>query len=484
MLLVVYLAFLLRVIQLDSQSLWRDEVDAIRFSGWSLRTLVIGLFQEGHNGPLFFLLLRPWRYLTGNSEFALRYPSAMMGAVAIPLGYVLARQLGLSRRAGILVSLLLATSPYLVWYGQEAKMYTLLLALVTLAFVAYLKALAGGRLGWWAVFVLATSLSFYTHILAPLMLVVYGVVALLHVNYLRRRWQAWLISMACLTLPYLPLVIWQFPLLIEGADRGHPFYPLRQEIFLLLHLYSSGLFRFVGLTAIVLVVFLLLCALFLANRRAAAESLTARKRSLLAAWVLLPIITVYLISLRVPVFEDRYLIYIMPPFYLLIVLGIILLREHTRRLAGLCLGLILMINLMGIWFQQREPVKANFRAAAAQLESQPQPPSTIMIQMPYLRHTFDYYYPHEYTLIEGLWTNDGKTEETVHAEMARLTDELSELWLVVSEEELWDNRQMVRAWLNQNAHLVEKTHFTRVDLYHYRLRPGTIEAPSSNTALQ
>ena len=58
---VTWVAFLLRIINLDTQSLWRDEVDAIRFSSWAMRDILLGLIQKGHNGPLFFSLLRPWR---------------------------------------------------------------------------------------------------------------------------------------------------------------------------------------------------------------------------------------------------------------------------------------------------------------------------------------------------------------------------------------------------------------------------------------
>jgi len=152
LLVITWVAFLIRTINLTTQSLWRDEVDAIILSGWTPQELITGLFRVGHNGPLFFVLLRFWRNLTGNSEFALRYPSALLGALAVPLGYVLARQLGFRRRAGLLLGLLLATSPYLVWYGQEAKMYALLLVLVMLAFIAYLKALTGSRIKWWVVF--------------------------------------------------------------------------------------------------------------------------------------------------------------------------------------------------------------------------------------------------------------------------------------------------------------------------------------------
>jgi uncharacterized membrane protein len=497
---ITWVAFLLRTVNLTGQSLWRDEVDAIRFSNWPLPQLVAGLFQEGHNGPLFFLGLRFWRNLTGNSEFALRYPSALLGTLAVPLGFVLARQFGFSRRVALLLSLLLATSPYLVWYGQEAKMYALLLVLVALAFIAYLKVmnstpsltlpLRGGgnqQWVWWLVFVVATTFSFYTHILAPLMLVVYSLVVWLHPDKWRRHWRGWLISMGCLTLPYLPLALWQAPLWWNSFQSGHPFYPLDKQIYTLLQLYSSGLVRFLGLTAIILFVFLWLCGLFLpgpltADRRLstnyARRSTPHAPRLILAGWVLLPPLIVYLISLRVAIFEDRYLIYIVPGFYLLVAVGLVLLRRYSRLLAGLCLGLILAINLLGIWQQQRQPIKADFRAAAAYLASHSQPTSPIMLQMPYLRYTLRYYYPGKYKILEGLWTNNGKTEAQVDDEMAALTADLSDLWLVVSEEDAWDNRHLTRTWLDTHARLVNQAHFTRVDVYHYQFRPGVIETQS------
>ncbi len=476
---LTWVAFLLRTATLANQSLWRDEVDAIRFSGWPLSELLAGLFRTGHNGPLFFLLLRPWRFLTGDSEFALRYPAALWGALAVPLGYLLARQLGFNRWTGFLASLLLATSPYLIWYGQEAKMYTLLLILVTLAFIAYLRALSGAGIRWWLVFIVATTLSFYIHVLAPLMLLVYVAVAWLYHDRVRRQWRGWVISLTCLTLPYLPLAIWQLPLLLANFHSGHPFYPLAEQFHLLLQLYSRGLIRFGRWTPLVLYIFLFLAGLVALPAPTGPKSPPRRSRYLLALWVLLPALTVNLISRRVAVFEDRYLIYIAPPFYLLIAVGLNAIRRYWRGLAALSLGLILMLNLLGIWQQQRQPIKADFRAVAHYLLSQPQLPDTIMIQMPYLQYTLNYYYPDTYTLLEGLWTNDGKNEAAVQAEMAALTAGLTDLWLVVSEEAMWDNRGLTRAWLNQHADLVDEAHFMRVDVYHYRLKPGLIDQPAA-----
>ncbi|MEM7348060.1 MAG: hypothetical protein AAF485_27840, partial [Chloroflexota bacterium] len=60
-------------------------------------------------------------------------------------------------------------------------------------------------------------------------------------------------------------------------------------------------------------------------------------------------------------------------------------------------------------------------------------------------------------------------------EMRRLTANSTDLWLVVSEESLWDQRRLTRIWLNEEANLVEEAHFERVGLYRYQLRPGLID---------
>jgi mannosyltransferase len=491
---VTWVAFLLRVITLDFQSLWRDEIDSRWLADGSYSKLFLQVFSDGHNGPLYFILLKPWIELTGASEFALRFPSAAMGSLAVPVGYVLVRQLGQSRRVGVLMAILLATSPYLAWYAQEVKMYATLTVVIALAVIAYLKALTGGRQRWWLVFVAATSVSFYLHILSPLMLPVYGGIALIYWPETRRKWRAWLVSMGCLTLPYLPLVIWQLPYLVNSYDSGHPFYPLREQTYLLFKLYSSGLVHFIGLTGIVLTVFLLLVGLFFKTKRTRENAPAQSKqntpsqaatdwqpRLVLALWLMVPFFTIYFISLRVPVFEDRYLIYLTLPFYVLLAMGIALIRAHTRLLAALCLGLVLSINLLGIWQQQRTPIKADFRAAGRYLAAQQYQPTTVMIQTPYLRKTFDYYYGRPYRFVEGLWTNHDKTEAEVHREMLHLTAGLSDLWLVVSEEDLWDKRGLVRKWLDDNADQIDKAHFMRVDVYYYRFGAGNIDAPSVGT---
>ncbi|MFQ5578611.1 MAG: hypothetical protein ACE5G8_16660, partial [Anaerolineae bacterium] len=442
-----------------------------------LPALLKMMARPGHNGPLYFVVMRGWRAATGDTEFALRYFSVAGGVLMAALTFRVGRKFGLGRGGATVAVALIATSPYLVWYSQEAKMYTWLACLILAAVYAFRSALTAPKPARrWAAFAMASSLSFYTHILAPLMLGVYLAWAALEWPRLKPRLRGWLAAMALLTLPYLPLAAWQFDLLRQGFDSGHPLYPLHRQAWLLLHFYSAGILRhpyspyLMGGTIVLALLGLL----------APAALPGPARRAQLAVWLLIPATAAFLISLRVTVFEDRYLIYLAPPFYLLLATGIVALSKRVRGAGLPALALLLAFNGWGIYRQANQPIKADFRSAAAYIarSAAPAPPGLppppeqtalpfknylplvaaggdapplIMFQMPYLQRTFDYYFQQPFRPLQGAWTNDGRDPASVAAEMRRKTGAAATLWLVVAEEDYWDSRHLTRQWLSEHA---------------------------------
>lgn len=496
---LILLAYTLRVYGLGYQSLWRDEVDAIRFSTGIIMDLWQALPQAGHNGPLYFLILHGWRALTGDTEFALRYLSVAGGVLAVALIYRVARQFGWGKNGSLLAAALAATSPYLIWYAQEAKMYSWLCAVILAAVYAFYAALSdqksAGR--WTVVFVAATSLSFYLHILAPLMLAVYGLWAIPVWSQIRVHWQRWLLAAAALTLPYVPLILWQAPLLWTDFNSGHPFYPFPQQMWLLLHFYSTGVLRSPAGPYLIALTSVLALAAFPPHPEAHHPKLAA-----VGLWFVVPAITVFLISLRVPVFEDRYVIFLAPAYYLLVSAGIAfgpLPFPYRRQMAPALAAILIALNMRAVYQQASTPIKADFRAVAAYIAGEQNgpasaPPSTaaeepagrfkiflpvvlnhrcpdVMFQMPYLQYTFDYYFDGCYQAIEGVWTNNNTPATAVGREMQARVGGLSSLWLVTAEEDYWDSRHLTRQWLEQHATRQNEAHFTGVDIYRYRFEP-------------
>ena len=243
---VIGLAFALRAIGIDGQSLWRDEVDAIRFAQAPLAGLLRTFVSPGQNGPLYFLVLRPWLSLAGHSELALRWLSLLSGVLAAPLIFQLARELfsplpqAQRNWASFPAAILAATSPYLVWYGQEGKMYSLVVALALMSMTCYLAALRRGRWTHWLGYVAATTAAFYVHLIAVLLIPAQVLIFALGPWDHRARRKPWLLSLAALTLPYLPLLAWQIRALLQVVDTGYRFFPLNEMLVSLLADYGLG----------------------------------------------------------------------------------------------------------------------------------------------------------------------------------------------------------------------------------------------------
>ena len=527
-------AFATRAASLDVQSLWRDEVDALRFATVPWTEMLANFTRPGWNGPLYFLLLRGWIALAGTSEYAMRFFSLAFGVLCVPLVYALGRRL-FDPQAGLLAALLVCASPYLAWYGQEVKMYTLVVALALVAIYGLHRAIEGGGSRWWVVQVVATSLAFYSHILAALLVPVQVVIYFAGWPRARRRWVGALVSLACLTLPYLPLGAWQAVLLFQARDTGFFAYTLGQMVEILLKGWSTGILGWGWPRGAVLVGALAAWGLV-----SPAGSIPARDSSpapdqetlsrpgvalapvqlptsargtdvwgrlTLLGWLVVPLLAVWLVSLRQPLFTDRYLIWTAPAFYLLIARGLASLCRLVpwhglgRVVVVLLVGVILALDGGNLWRQATVPVKSDFRAAASYVFDYPASggpvapraagqgltfecylplvvrsfDALIVFQIPYSRHTFDYYFPiEEYPWAEGLYTNyrapDGSYlmgEQETAWRMEEMTVAYDVVWLVVTEMEMWDQRGLVKGWLEANARRADEAHFTRVDVYRY-----------------
>lgn len=122
---VLLLAFALRAFRLDYQSLWSDEGISLVRAAQSLPDLWRNMPVE--HVPGYFVLLHFWIAAAGQADYALRYLSLLPGVWAVALIARTGADLG-SRRAGLIAAALLATSAFQVWYAQEGRMYSWLLA--------------------------------------------------------------------------------------------------------------------------------------------------------------------------------------------------------------------------------------------------------------------------------------------------------------------------------------------------------------------
>jgi hypothetical protein len=495
--LIVLVGFIIRISSLESQSLWRDEVDAMCYAYDYPRALIAAVFptweslaeppsacpptpitsppgEDGprplsltkalakiirQNGPLYFFVLRAWINPAGTSVTALRFFSLWFGVLCIPLTYALGRRL-MGQAAGAFASLLVATSPYLVWYSQEVKMYTLVAALALLAIYALRRAVDGGGAGWWATQVIATSLALYTHILSAFLIPVQMLFFVLWWPRSRRRWAGGLISFSLLTLPYLPLVIWQARYVFTPRETGFPRYTLQEMALTLLRRWSTGASGANWIWgAIILGASTVLGLIFLSIQKP--NPLRRRTALGLVIWATLPLLGIWFVSRWQPLFTDRYLIWSTPAFYLLTAGGMSFLWQRGRWPMVPLMAATLVVFCGNLWLQATTSMKSDFRSAAAFMEEHYADGELIIFQIPHGRYTFDYYYSGDYVWRDGPYTNHVDEEGAYRissgqaaAHMTAMTWQYDRVWLVSTEMVMWDRRGLVQAWLD--------THGTRV----------------------
>jgi Predicted membrane protein len=151
------LGLALRVPTAASQSYWYDEIATFfAFDGKYGNLLHRIQTQEG-SPPLYFMVARAWRATFGPTELGVRSLSILAGVLVIPCVYAAVLWISDSRRAARVAAVLVATNPFLVWYSQEMRPYSLAVFLCAAGFAAVVRwattaspargtALAGGVL--------------------------------------------------------------------------------------------------------------------------------------------------------------------------------------------------------------------------------------------------------------------------------------------------------------------------------------------------
>ncbi len=184
-LLATLAGFALRFYQLDNQELIVREAFAYWYSQLPL-TRLFHMFSEGGSATFSasYWLNHYWLQLAGSSEFALRSISALLGTLAIPLFYCLARELRLPAFAALTATLLMAVGSYTVRASQDVLLYPLSLTLSVASAALAVRLISGSKnKADFIAYVLCTAATFYTQVFAILALVAQN----LYVLYLLAR---------------------------------------------------------------------------------------------------------------------------------------------------------------------------------------------------------------------------------------------------------------------------------------------------------
>jgi mannosyltransferase len=170
---IILLAYALQLHALAGDSLWGDEIFTATQAALPVGELLHWTAGDIHP-PGYYLLVgglaRAWGWAglppSALTDWLWRFPSLLAGVLAVAVTYRLGTAT-LGRRAGMGAALLLAVSPIIVQYGQEARMHQLFMLGAALSTWTLARALRRpGRWLRWLGYALATAFSLYTVYLA------------------------------------------------------------------------------------------------------------------------------------------------------------------------------------------------------------------------------------------------------------------------------------------------------------------------------
>lgn len=204
-LLPAFVALVIYLWNIGVPALWLDEAATWRDASRPLGDLLDHLSGRDAALGAYFVAMKAWLAF-GDSEGWLRLPSALAMAGAV-LGCADLARRWWGPRAALAAGALLALSPALSRYAQEARPYALAMFLAVAATWLLVRALDSERRRWWVAYAVAVALLGVLQLLALLFLITHLVL----IGYVARgagsaRWRPWLWSVAAGLVPCLALV--------------------------------------------------------------------------------------------------------------------------------------------------------------------------------------------------------------------------------------------------------------------------------------
>jgi uncharacterized membrane protein len=482
----VYLA--LGFYQLADQSLWTDEV--ISLNRWSPEDPIWKRLYS--QSPLYFVLLGLWSELAGTTEFAVRSFSTLLGVAVVCLTYAIGFKL-INRKTAIFAAILAATSPYLVWYAQEARYIVLTVLTALLMTYCFHRALSDGLRKWWFWYGATSILALFSFVTVIFLIMGHGLYVVCCASHRRilAKWIACQLVIAVLfgiwfgvaTSPQLKAALTEAPTLVSHEQTRSPgtlsMTDLAGAIPYTFFAFSVGFSlgpsvrelhesRSINTLMSYAPALVPIAVLFASVFVVGVTKLRRDKSAgvFLLMWLGVPIAGVFMIATTTSyhVYNTRYAAIALPAYILILAAGIATFRMQLVQITVLS-GLLFIngVSLAHYYFDPRY-AREDARSAALFLGSTARPGDIILSvgNTTALRH----YYKGSLPILPA---GENSTKNASLAEQVRkLGKDHERLWLVEIRPWEADPKSQVKAALDNLAHRTERKKFSGVEILSYR----------------
>lgn len=345
LILIIWLGFALRIHELAAVPLRGDEAfSALNWAGIPLHQSLTEIARLEPHPPLTYVLFRFWRHFVGgiDSPFALRLLPVFGNLIGVAAVYALAIRLSGERNGGLAAALIWAIHPYQIWHSQDFRNYAVWAGLSVTSLWLALRLIDRPLSRNWllhALMALVCALTFYTE---AFMSIAMALVAICWIRSDRHFLSRFVSLQGILVfIAVLAFLVLQAGLLEPGAYPGN-----LETLYIPDYLYRFLPVLTLGETAPGTSPWLWIAlALALAVFTTIIARGSRRELLFIGAVILVPFLLLGVLSLRVNVFDPRYVLASIPGFALLISLGSARLAIWIAKTAGISQGYVMPLLL-------------------------------------------------------------------------------------------------------------------------------------------
>lgn len=352
-------------------SYWNDEAATLRLARLPLDDLLAFAQQKDAVHLVYGLLMHGWIAVAGESEIAVRAPSALAVGAATAGVLVLLRELD-RPRAAVLASVVFVALPRSSFNGTEARSYAVTTALVVWAAVLIVRAARDGGARRWSAFVLvagaANAVFLYSVLVLPVFVFLAAVVA-------PQRGRTVVAAVLAAALSVLAAT----PVIVLAAGQSAQIGWLRSQP---VNAYTVVVESFFGSAWWLAVLAVGVIVVALARGRSQGERQPSPRplAPVIALWLVLPAAVLLLGSLLVePMFTPRYLSMSSPA--VAIALGLAL-ASWRPAISAVLVGLIVVAALPSLVSMRTEtgkPAGQDLRALAQGIRDRARPGDAVLL---------------------------------------------------------------------------------------------------------
>lgn len=385
--LIMTVALLLRTWNLGGASLWTDEALTALRAQAPLQESLASIMATGNQTPVYFWSLR---LFPNSTDALLRLPSALLGLLGIGLMIFMVVQFYHDREMALWAGALLAVNPFHVWLSRTARPYSMVFVLALLVSYFFLMLLRGNRSrAIWAGFTISSMVAYATHFTTVALLgaqyVLFAFILRQHHRILRR----WIVAQVIAGIPVMCWVYYALRQPVGVASEWIP-KPVLRDIPLTLWnmtLGYDGVFELYMVPGLMIVTL----GLVFGIGYAIADRKPNRVNFYWVWLIFVPLILVFVMSLFVSIYVDRYFMVFLPALILLNIWGW---TRYSPQVWRPALIVVIATSLYVVLFSFHEGSfrRDDWRYAALDVAKEYQSGDAIMLERDNTREAFMRYY--------------------------------------------------------------------------------------------